>query len=267
MTAPRADAGPADGLSPRAGDGGACARKNERKGTRTLSYKTRETKRWMRRAQRISRGPRPASDPAGPSRSAPSAHRDRPVIDQAVARCLAVPEREALQAVAYDEALLFMQTLFGNGDSRCFINLRMIRPGMRAPQEFIPVAELERAATTAIAANKGFDVYVGVLPRPSRSGKGTAVRSGRAVWADCDSQESVERLASFPIPPSIVVASGSPATAMPTGCSTRSAARQRSWRPTGGSQRPSERTAACGIGPASCGCPGRGTTSERHRRP
>lgn len=53
------------------------------------------------------------------------------------------------------------------------------------------------------------DVYVGVGPRSHRRGTRDVVQPLHAAWVDCDTSESIERLARFRVRPSMIVRSGS----------------------------------------------------------
>lgn len=53
------------------------------------------------------------------------------------------------------------------------------------------------------------DVYVGVLRRAHATGGRSAVRRAHVLWADCDTEEALIRLAAFYPRPTMVVASGS----------------------------------------------------------
>ena len=91
-----------------------------------------------------------------------------------------------------------------------FIELRTVRRDGSVRQEFIPHAELTRAAARAIELRDSGDVYFGVGLRARQSGGKDAVLELPAVWVDLDSSETLVELALFPLPPTLVVATGSP---------------------------------------------------------
>lgn len=105
-------------------------------------------------------------------------------------------------------AATMLATLFANATKGEFINLRRIHPDKPAVEEFILASDIDAAATWASDRRAAGNVYVGVLPRARRAGGRDAISSGCAVWVDCDSLDSVQALAEFPLEPSIVVLSG-----------------------------------------------------------
>lgn len=91
-----------------------------------------------------------------------------------------------------------------------FIEIRSIRPdGRPLRPEFFPISDLGAAAARAITLRSGADVYFGVAPRIEESAKAAAVVEVPALWADIDTDEARAGLARFPLPPSMVVRSGS----------------------------------------------------------
>lgn len=127
--------------------------------------------------------------------------RDSPTsLDQEAARL------ELLRAILLDDAeradgQLFLRTLGPKvGSTR--------RPG---PEYF--VADPHEASRIAVSHAERFDVYVGGMtrhpyPSGSISGRKDCCRRGRLVWADCDTDHALDRLASFPHPPTFLVESG-----------------------------------------------------------
>jgi len=108
-----------------------------------------------------------------------------------------------------DDTTTMLTALFARADQGELINLRVIRKGGSAIEEFIPVGDIPAAAECALKRRRKGDVYVGVLPRTCESGGRDAISQAGVVWADCDSPEAVAALAAFPLPPSMVVRSGS----------------------------------------------------------
>lgn len=118
-----------------------------------------------------------------------------------------VAPREIPDAVALR---LFLAALHGHAREG-YTELRVrdphsgaFRPGFGPSKDVETIAaHVERLSTSA-------DVFVGVLPRGSKSGKATACLPSKVLWVDCDSTVAVERAMGFDIPPSIVIESGSP---------------------------------------------------------
>jgi hypothetical protein len=75
-------------------------------------------------------------------------------------------------------------------------------------QEYFGVRDIEGAANALLASGGRTDVYVGVGPRTRRSGTAQDIDRVHAVWADCDTEEAIDRLARFSPSPSIVIQSG-----------------------------------------------------------
>ena len=99
----------------------------------------------------------------------------------------------------------FASVLYRDAPADSFIEVR--QPGRG--QEFFPVGDpaalracIDRRARTL------FNLYVGVLPRAWESGKADAIEAGQVLWADCDTPESVELLASFEPQPTMTVRTG-----------------------------------------------------------
>ena len=91
-----------------------------------------------------------------------------------------------------------------------FIELRTVRRDGSVRQEFIPHAELTRAAARAIELRDSGDVFFGVGLRARQFGGKDAVLELPAVWIDLDSSEALVELALFPLAPTLVIATGSP---------------------------------------------------------
>lgn len=99
-------------------------------------------------------------------------------------------------------AKLLFRCLFSGAPQPSVIELRCRSAAAWQP-EFL--REPDQAADRAVDLSADREVYFGVLPRGYESGKGTAVVCGRAMWADCDTPESVTALTSFnPAPPIVV---------------------------------------------------------------
>jgi hypothetical protein len=112
-----------------------------------------------------------------------------------------IPQREALS--------LFLVMVAGFEPTSSYFEIRAKRVGGGGmAQDFISLAELERALTSV--ANRGYlsDTYLGVAPRTQRTGGLAAIERVWCLWVDCDSPDSLERLAAFRPLPSIVIRSG-----------------------------------------------------------
>src|SRR4051812_31909221 len=80
--------------------------------------------------------------------------------------------------------------------------------GAGMSQRVYPVHSLGAAAAAITRLARRTDVYVGCAPRRRRPGGLDAVDRVWVLWADCDSEDAVERLAAFTPAPAIVVRSG-----------------------------------------------------------
>ena len=75
-------------------------------------------------------------------------------------------------------------------------------------QEWLPVTDLDRAEERIAALAPTADVFVGAAPRDREYGGRAAIPHTWALWADCDTPESVNKLGTFTPVPSLTVASG-----------------------------------------------------------
>jgi hypothetical protein len=105
------------------------------------------------------------------------------------------------------DLLAYLTVLAGPEPSGCYFDLRYrTEDGFR--QRFIDAARPTDAATAIAALGRSRDVYVGCAPRRRRAGGKDAIAEAWTLWVDCDTQESIEELASFAPQPAIVVRSG-----------------------------------------------------------
>jgi hypothetical protein len=103
-----------------------------------------------------------------------------------------------------------LTALFERG-SGTYIELRCInRTSGKVNQHYFEPDELATIEEVAQACSDAVDVYFGVAMRTRRSGGKDAVGGVQALWADIDTPEATLELTMFELPPSIVVASGSP---------------------------------------------------------
>ena len=100
--------------------------------------------------------------------------------------------------------LLLLRMIVARGGA---IELRALASGRVPLREHHdhPATASQRAGELA----DGRDVYCGALARHGRGGGRDALREGWALWADCDTPESVARLRDYRPSPTFVVASGS----------------------------------------------------------
>jgi hypothetical protein len=92
-----------------------------------------------------------------------------------------------------------------------YIEVRRIdRRSGRVAQEFIPSAAMDYLISHVEAFAKRMDVFVGVAMRTERSGGKDAIAAVQALWVDADGPAATGEVATFELPPSIVLASGSP---------------------------------------------------------
>ena len=105
------------------------------------------------------------------------------------------------------ESQRFLKALRGPG-ARGLLEVRFRRAGGGMGQCFFESDHLAAASRVIAGLSERTDVYVGVAPRTAASGRRSAVDAAAAVWADCDTADSIARLREVPTP-SIIVRSGS----------------------------------------------------------
>jgi hypothetical protein len=109
-----------------------------------------------------------------------------------------------------ETAARFLATLAGTSARGELLELRYrLEDGQRMGQVFDRPDRLRGLATRALALGRRTDVYVGCAPRTRRHGGRDSVERGFVLWADCDGEGAVARLAEFEPTPAIVIASGS----------------------------------------------------------
>jgi hypothetical protein len=117
-------------------------------------------------------------------------------------------ERTSRDPIPQDVALgLQLAAIAGNEPPTSLFEVRWKRP-LGMAQLFVPVRELDRAATAIRDRAQHSDVYVGAAPRVRESGTGDAIVRVWCLWVDADSPQAVEQLRKFRPLPSIVVRSG-----------------------------------------------------------
>jgi hypothetical protein len=89
-----------------------------------------------------------------------------------------------------------------------FVEVRSRVPGGEMVQEFFAVEKVDEAVAYAGRVGQSADTFVGMGVRSRREGRAEAVNWVWWLWADCDTDESLDRLQTFEPKPSIVVRSG-----------------------------------------------------------
>src|SRR4051794_275950 len=90
------------------------------------------------------------------------------------------------------------------------LEVRFRRQAGGMGQCFIDGDNVDRAARLVAELGMRTDVYFGVAPRRTPSGGRAGILLAGAVWADCDDARATAAIGQAVLPPSIVVASGSP---------------------------------------------------------
>lgn len=90
-----------------------------------------------------------------------------------------------------------------------YVEVRHARKGQPMQADFFPTADAGDTARFIAARAEVGDVFVGAAPRLIREGGKHAVPRAWCLWVDCDTPESVEKLAGFRPLPTAVVKSGS----------------------------------------------------------
>lgn len=111
--------------------------------------------------------------------------------------------------IPQDAALRFQLAMIaGNEPPTSLFEIRSKRLLGGMTQVFVPVRELDRAASAIRNRAQMTDVYVGAAPRVRESGTAADVERAWCLWVDCDSPESIERLRAFRPLPNIAIRSG-----------------------------------------------------------
>ncbi len=95
-------------------------------------------------------------------------------------------------------------------DTDGFVEFRIAQAGGQGMRrKFAPLTDYRDALEEVLALSPIGDVYVGCAPRVRESGKAEDVDRVWVLWADCDGDTAVERLANFGLAPHVIVKTGS----------------------------------------------------------
>jgi hypothetical protein len=109
-----------------------------------------------------------------------------------------------------DALATYLDLLFGAEPAGAFLEVRWRLPDSRGMgQLWRPVERKITAIDSIRSIGAKTDVYVGCAPRTRQYGGKDAVERAHALWADCDSSESLAALERFEPAPGVVICSGS----------------------------------------------------------
>jgi hypothetical protein len=111
-----------------------------------------------------------------------------------------------------DELRAYLALLAGHHPSRGeALELRYRLPTGGMARRFYPATRPHGLVEAITRLGARGDVYVGCAPRAHRAGGRDAIARSWVLWADCDTPEAAAALEAIDPPPTLVVASGSPA--------------------------------------------------------
>lgn len=102
----------------------------------------------------------------------------------------------------------WIELLAGRAQPGEFLELRKRLPDGGMAKRFFPAHQPAGLIEAVVRLGQRGDVYVGCALRGRRSGRREGITCSWVAWADCDSVESVRRLADFTPAPTVVVRSG-----------------------------------------------------------
>lgn len=103
----------------------------------------------------------------------------------------------------------YLATLAGpEGEREGYLELRHRRRGGAMRQRFFDALIPHGAGVTARVLSASGDVFVGCAPRTRRNGAKDAIDRAWVLWADCDSDDAIDRLAAVDPQPTMLVRSG-----------------------------------------------------------
>ncbi len=104
-------------------------------------------------------------------------------------------------------AELFLATLAACAPKRSLLEVRYRVENARLTRFFMGI-HTPNAARIITQIGQRTDVYVGCAPRIRRSGRREDIALSALLWADCDGTDVLATLDAFPLPPSVIVRSG-----------------------------------------------------------
>jgi hypothetical protein len=114
------------------------------------------------------------------------------------------------QSIDQAAALRLQLAAFAGSKTSGYFEIRSKRTNGRGmEQEWVSIAEPDRAARCAVNRGQATDCYIGAAVRTRRAGGLDVIESLAVLWADCDSRGALERLSAFRPLPSLVIRSGS----------------------------------------------------------
>jgi hypothetical protein len=108
---------------------------------------------------------------------------------------------------SWGAAELLLGTLAAYVPRHSLLDVRYRAESKRLSRFFVGIHAASAARIITLIGQRT-DVYVGCAPRVRRSGGRQDIASSALLWADCDGQHVARALRAFPLPPSIVVGSG-----------------------------------------------------------
>jgi hypothetical protein len=105
----------------------------------------------------------------------------------------------------------YLGILAGTPKSGQFFDVRWVRAASSMRRRFVSALCLKDTARMVARLARHSDVYVGVALRDgSTHGGKSAIGGSHLLYIECDDPDAAARLAAFPFPPTMEVASGSP---------------------------------------------------------
>jgi RepB DNA-primase from phage plasmid len=120
------------------------------------------------------------------------------------------------QAIPQDQALRFqLAAIVGSEPAESYVELRPLLPDGRPShaRAFVPVVQVETITARVRELARTVNLFIGAAPRVRKNGTARAVERVWTLWADLDGQGALDRLGAFQPLPSIVIRTGSAASA------------------------------------------------------
>ncbi len=105
----------------------------------------------------------------------------------------------------------YLRVIAGPEPDGRLLEIRFRLRGGGMGREFVPASSVPLAAAIVRRLVSATDVYVGVALRARRAGDRTAIEGCRLAFVEIDAPDARERLEAFAHPPTMLVASGTPA--------------------------------------------------------